>query len=57
MAAAVATAGVTAARPGITDVNVILLLGRLAQHHLDFVKCELLYDFVGEPGYSAAQGA
>jgi hypothetical protein len=38
-------------------VNVILLLGRLALHHLDFVKCESLYDFGGEPGYSAAQGA
>jgi isocitrate dehydrogenase len=43
-------------RPVIDNVDVVLLLGRLQQRGLDFVKCEQLYDFDGVPGYSQAQG-
>jgi isocitrate dehydrogenase len=43
-------------RPVIDNVDVVLLLGRLQQRGLDFVKCEQLYDFDGTPGYSQAQG-
>jgi isocitrate dehydrogenase len=42
--------------PVITNMDVILLMGRLEQRHLDFVKTEQLYKFDGEPGYSLAQG-
>lgn len=36
--------------------DIIALLGRFCQADLDFVKTEHLYNFDGQPGYSAAQG-
>lgn len=36
--------------------DVIALLGRFCEADMDFAKMEHLYDYDGEPGYSAAQG-
>jgi isocitrate dehydrogenase len=40
----------------ITHQQVINLLGRYAEAGVDFIKTEHLYNFDGQPGYSAGQG-
>ncbi|MFM7151569.1 MAG: NADP-dependent isocitrate dehydrogenase, partial [Gemmataceae bacterium] len=36
--------------------QVVSLLSELSKHGLEFIKTENLYNFDGEPGYSAGQG-
>ncbi len=40
----------------LTHQDVVILLARLADRGLDFIKTEHLYEFDGERGYSLAQG-
>jgi len=40
----------------VTHNQVISLLSRFAEAGIDFIKTEHLYNFDGEPGYSAGQG-
>jgi isocitrate dehydrogenase len=40
----------------LTHQDVVALLGRLADHGLDFIQTQNLYEFDGERGYSLAQG-
>lgn len=45
-------------RPGarLTHQDIVVLLARLADRGLDFIKTEHLYEFDGERGYSLPQG-
>ncbi len=40
----------------ISNHHIVDLLGRIANHGLDFVKTEHLYNFDGQPGYTLGQG-
>jgi len=41
---------------GVTNQQIIALLGRVADAVFDFIKTEGLYDFDGKPGYTLGQG-
>ena len=45
-----------AAADGVTQMQIISLLGRIADTGMEIVKTENLRNYDGQPGYTLAQG-